>query len=234
MIDLGGTDFYIDVSSMPRHEFERYSTKLFDEWEMYVEKVLKLPDYALALEVEEGSIKGGGKITVVLGALYIGIAQYGSFISGVQTIRGQISSIGDFLVARATVPFSNHEVQPKVRRYGGSLDRLQKLFIKVQQGKVTAEKAMIEAEIIFGDEAENAPEFMRKIKSSLEETPLLAQQLALPLNTFEQEAIMQLSDKKKRPRSPRPSPEIPLGQQFRVEVWRDSKKDKRNIRVIQL
>lgn len=62
MIDLGATDFYIDVPSLPRHEFERYSTELFDEWEAYAEKVLRIPDYALALEVEEGSIKVGLKL----------------------------------------------------------------------------------------------------------------------------------------------------------------------------
>ena len=80
MIYLGGTDFYIDVPSLPRHEFEQYSTKLFDEWEAYVENALKIPDYSLALEVEEGSIKGSAKIAAALGAIYIGIGQYLSLI----------------------------------------------------------------------------------------------------------------------------------------------------------
>ena len=116
MIDLGATDFYIDVPSLPRHEFEKYSTKLFDEWESYVEQVLKIPDYALALQVEEGSIKGGAKIAATLYALYMGVGQYGSFISGVQTIQGQISSIGDFLAIHATTPFSSGEVKPVIKK----------------------------------------------------------------------------------------------------------------------
>jgi len=91
MIDLGGTDLYIDVPSLPRQEFERYSTNLFDEWESYIGKVLKIPDYALVLEIEEGSIKVNAKIAAYLYAIYIGIGQYGSFMSGTQTIQGQIS-----------------------------------------------------------------------------------------------------------------------------------------------
>lgn len=234
MIALGATDFYIDVPSLPRHEFERYSTKLFDEWEAYVGQVLKIPDYALALEVEEGSIKGGAKIAAALYALYIGIGQYGSFISGIQTIQGQISSVGDFLAAHATTPFSSSEVKPKIKKHSGSLGQLQRLFFKVQQGKITTEQAMLEAEIMFGDEAESEPDFMSEMKSSFENMPLLAKQLKLPLNIVEQDVFLQVSDKKRQPRAPRPKPEPPMGQQFRVEVWRDSKKDKRKVRVIKL
>lgn len=207
---------------------------MFDEWEAYVEKVLKIPDYALALEVEEGSIKGGAKIAAALYALYMGIGQYGSFISGVQTIQGQISSIGDFLATHATTPFSSNEVKPRIKKHSGSLGELRRLFFKVQQGKITAEQAMLEAEVIFGDEAKSEPDFMNKMKNSFENTPLLAKQLTLPLNTFEQDVFLQVSNKKSQPSSPRPKPEPPIGQQFRVEVWRDSKKEKRKVRVIQL
>lgn len=84
MIDLGGTDLYINVPSLPREEFERYSTNLFDEWESYIGKILKIPDYALALEIEEGSIKVSANIAAYIAAIYIGIGQYGSFMSGAQ------------------------------------------------------------------------------------------------------------------------------------------------------
>lgn len=234
MIDLGATDFYIDVPSLPRHEFEKYSTKLFDQWEAYVEQALKIPDYSLALEVEEGSIKGGAKIAATLYAIYLGIGQYGSFISGLQTIQSQVSSAGDFVAANSTSPFSSNNVKPKIKKHSGSLGELQRLFFKVQQGKITAEQAMLKAEILFGNEAKSEPDFMSELKSSLENTPLLAKQLKLPLDTFEQDALLQISNKKRQPSLPRPRPEPPIGQQFRVVVWRDSKKEKRNVRVIQL
>lgn len=232
MIDLGTTDFYIGVPSMPRHEFEEYSTRLFDEWEEYIEKTLVLPDYSLALEVEEGSVKGGGRIAVVLGALYIGIGNYGSFVSGLQTIRDQISSVGDFLVERATVPFDSNSLEPRVRKRGGSLSHLQRLFVKVQRGEITAEQAMHEAEALFGDDAATAPEFMKKLQESFEQTPQFPQQLPLPLDTLEQE--LPGNNKERQPRPSRPKPSLPAPQQFRVEVWRESKKGQRRVRVIQL
>jgi len=75
MINIGTTDFFIGVPCMPRNEFEMYSTRLFDEWEAQVDKTLTLSDYSIALELEEGSVKGVGKIAACLGALYIGIGQ---------------------------------------------------------------------------------------------------------------------------------------------------------------
>ncbi|WP_312976725.1 hypothetical protein [Stutzerimonas nitrititolerans] len=232
MIDLGGTDLYIDVPSLPRQEFERYSTNLFDEWESYIGKVLKIPDYALVLEIEEGSIKVNAKIAAYLYAIYIGIGQYGSFMSGTQTIQGQISSASDYLATHAAAPFSNSKAKPQIKKHSGSLGQLNRLFAKVQQGKITAEQAMIEAEKLFGEEEDSEPNFMSELKSSFENTPPLAKQLKLPLSEVETEIFQQTINNK--PRTPSPKPEPPIGQQFRVMVWRESKNKKRNVRVIEL
>lgn len=232
MIDLGGTDLYINVPSLPRDEFERYSTNLFDEWESYIGQILKIPDYALALEIEEGSIKVNAKIAAYLTALYIGIGQYGSFVSGAQTILGQISSASDYLATHAAAPFSSSKAKPQIKKYSGSLGQLNRLFVKVQQGKITAEQAIIEAESLLGEDAGSEPNFMNELKTSLENTPKFAKQLKLPLNEIEHEAFQQVTNKK--PRTPLPKPEQPIGQQFRVMVWRESKDKKRKVRVIEL
>lgn len=234
MIDLGVTEFYIDVPSLPRHEFETYSTKLFDEWEAYAEQVLKVPDYALSLEVEEGSIKGVARIATALCALYIGIGQYGSFVSGIQTIKGQVSSVADFLSVHAVAPFSSSNVKPRFKRNSGSLGKLHRLFAKVQQGKITAEQAMVEAEKIFGDEANSAPDFVDGMRISLEDMPVLAKQLELPLGDFGERFLLPPTMKASETRSRLPNPEVPIGQQFRVEVWRESKKEKRKVRIVNL
>jgi hypothetical protein len=234
MIDLGTTNFYIGVPSMPRDEFENYSTRLFDEWEDYVEKTLLLSDYSLALEVEEGSVKGIGKIVAFMGALYVGIGAYGSFISGVQTIRDQVSSVGDFLGERAGLPFGSSGVPPKIRKHGGSLAHLQRLFVKVQRGDLTPDQAMYEAESYFGDDAATSPEFMKKLEESLIQTPRFHQQIQLPLDTFESEGSLPSGEKGRLPRPSHPKPVVPPPLAFRVEVWRDSKKEQRKIRVIQL
>lgn len=180
MIDLGGTDLYINVPSLPRDEFEHYSTNLFDEWESYIGQTLKIPDYALALEIEEGSIKVNAKIAAYLTALYIGIGQYGSFMSGAQTILGQVSSASDYLATHAAAPFSSSKAKPQIKKYSGSLGQLNRLFVKVQQGKITAEQAMIEAESLLGEDAGSEPNFMTNLKASFENTPTLAKQLKLP------------------------------------------------------
>lgn len=233
MIDLGTTDFYIAVSSMPRREFERYSMHLFDEWEKYLVRKLNLPDYSLALEVEEGSVKGAGKIAAALGALYIGIGNYGSFISGLQLIRDQISEASDFLTKRAGAPFESSGVKPNVRKRGGSLASLQRLFVKVQRGEMTPDQAMQEAKVLFGDEAVTAPEFMQKLEESFDQTLHFHKQLPLPF--FAQEdGLPPSAGKGKVPRPSPYKPNWPPPPQFRIEVWRESKKEKRNVRVVTL
>lgn len=232
MIDLGTTDFYIGVPSMPRQELKRYSTRLFDEWEEYVSSTLKLSDYSLALEVEEGSVKGVGRIAAVLGTLYLGIGNYGGFVQGIEIIRSQVNSVGDYLVEHASSPFKASGCETKVRKRGGSLAHLQRLFVKVQSREITTEQAMLEAETLFGDEADAAPGFMCDLRKSFELVPLFHQQLPLLPDATDME--LDSGTKKGKPRPSRPLPTAPPPQHLRVEVWRDSKNGQRRVRVVQL
>lgn len=234
MFDLGTTDFHIAVPSMPRREFEKYSTRLFDEWVEYADRTLALPDYSFVLEVEEGSINGSDKIAVLLGVLYMGIGNYGSFISGLQTIRDQVSTAGDFLAEKAGSPFEATGVKPKIRKHSGSLGRLQRLFLKVQRGELTTEQALNEAENFLGDDAATAPEFMRKLEESLHDAPRFHLQQLLPLDAQETEVPFPFGERERLPRpSQRSIPTAP-GPHFRVEVWRETKRGQRKIRVVHL
>jgi len=234
MANIGTIDFYIGVPSLPREEFEEYSTRLFDEWESHVGNVLKLSDYSLALEVEEGSIKAVGKIVATLSVLYVGIGQYGSFISGLQTIHSQVRSVGDYLGKRASSPFESSNIKPKVRKRGESLASLQRLFVKVQQGTLTVEEAMKESEIILGSEAESAPEFMSELKKALKQTPLFPEQMLLPFVDANGEDIIQDSKKETKTHPSQPRKPIPTPDQYRIEVWREKRNGKRNVRIISL
>lgn len=234
MFDLGTTDFNIAIPSMPRREFERYSTRLFDEWDEYVEKTLSLTDYSLVLEVEEGSIIGKGKIAAYAGVMFLGISSYGSFVSGIQTIYEQVSTVGDFLAERAAIPFESSGVKAKVRKHGGSLARLQRLFLKVQRGEITVDQAMSEARDLVGDDAATVPEFMRKLEESLEQAPLFHQQQLLLLDVPGMEDSLPNSEKERLPRPSPKKPYLPPPLHLRVEVWRESKKGLRKIRVVQL
>jgi hypothetical protein len=234
MANIGTVDFYIGVPSLPRGELEEYSIQLFDEWEAYVEGVLTLPDYSLLLEVDEGSIKAFGRITAALVILYVGIGQYGSFITGLETIHNQVRSAGDYFGERASAPFSSINATPKVRKRGESLARLQSLFVKVQRGEIKVEEAMKESEAIFGTEAETSPDFMNEIKTSLEKTPLLPQQIQLPLVDLEGEPLSYEGEKQTKPKPYKPRTPVPKSDLYRVEIWRENKKGKRNMRVISL
>ncbi|MDT8385470.1 MAG: hypothetical protein RRB22_13770 [Gammaproteobacteria bacterium] len=233
MIDIGSTNFLIKVPSLPREEFERYSTNLFDEWERSVERTLILPDYSISLDVEEGSIKGGGKIAIALGALYLGIGQYGDFISGLETICGQVSYVSNALFESARSPFGGSNVNAKSRRSGGALSRLHTLFDKVQRGVLTTNEAMIEARNLFGKEGDENPEFICELQDQFEDAPRYPEQLSLISEEWVECGEQPIEDKKKIPQKPQPKP-IPLPQQYRVEIWRESKKDKKHVKVTKL
>lgn len=231
MANIGATEFYLGIPSLPRDDFEQYSTRLFDEWESYVDSVLKLPDYSIALEVEEGSIKAVGRVAATLGFLYVGIGQYGSFINGLETIHKQVRDVGDYLADRAGAPFEDSKTKPRIRKRGESLARLQRLFVKVQRGEMTIDKAMRESEAIFGSELEDAPEFANALKDSLEQTPLLPQQIRLPLVDADGKELIPDSTRRRDSRPSQPPEPAPIPEHYRVELWRESKNGKRNVRV---
>lgn len=233
MIEIGNSEFLIAVRSLAKDDFEIYSSRLFDTWDEYIEKSLKIPDYSISLEIEEGSIKGKGKIAVLASALYLGIANYGGFISGLQTIGGQVSYLNKKLVESAVSPFEESGVRTTYRNSGGALSHLNRLFQKVQKGELTADQAMIEAKLILGDDANSSPEFIQKLNEALALAPKYPKQESLFEVESELNGDNDEKSKKKPSRTPTPKPDIPINQ-FRVEIWRDSKRDKKNIRVSKL
>lgn len=233
MIDIGSTSFTINVPGLPRDEFEQYSTSLFDTWAADVESTLSISDFAISLEIEEGSIKGRGKIAVAVAALYLGIGQYGDFISGIHTIRGQVSTVSSGLFERARSPFGVSNVNAKVRRSGGALSRLETLFSKVQLRELTIDEAMSQAIALLGEEATSNPEFIAELKNQFENAPRYLEQIDL-LGEFPEKAVDIQLEQKKPPKNRKPPNEIAIPQKFRIEIWRESKKEKRHVKVTNL
>ncbi|MDH5302381.1 MAG: hypothetical protein OEW58_13600 [Gammaproteobacteria bacterium] len=231
MASIGSTYFYLGVPSLPPDEFEKYATRVFEEWEVYVGNNLSLQDYSLSLEFEEGSIKAASTIGATLAAIYIGIGQYGSFISGLETIQRQVKDAGDFLSERASAPFQGTRIKPRVQKRGDSLASLEKLFVKVQSSEITVDDAMAEAERIFGDELAEAPGFVGTLKNSLEDAPLYGKQISLPLEDFD---TGQLLPKEQHASLPKPKKPQPPKHKLRVEVWRETKESERKVRVVKL
>lgn len=232
MIDLGTTTFHIQVPSLPPSELESYSTSLFDTWESSVAQSLAIDDYALSLRIEEGSVRGLAKIAAFLGALYIGIGEYGSFINGLQVIRDQVAIVSAELTNSALIGLPAPTRAPKIRRSGAALAKLQTLFNKVQRGDLTADEAMQEAVALLGSDGSEAPQFMSALHSALTDAPRFPQQISLPYESQNEDFVeVDRLPHAPIPSLPRPAPAV---DRFRVEVWRDSKRAERHVTLIKL
>lgn len=183
--------------------------------------------------VEEGAIKAVGRIAATLGVLYISIGHYSSFISGLQIIHGQVRTVSGYLGERAAAPFLSSKAKPKVRRNGESLARLQTIFVKVQRGELSVDEAMAESQRLFGYELNEAVDFKSELQLSLEQAPLLPKQLSLPLADADGDEIS-LDEIQKIPRSPLPRTPAPDPDLYRVEISRETRKGKRDVRVVTL
>lgn len=233
MINIGATDFYLNVVSLPVEEFESYSTQLFDEWEDYVSNALKLPDYYLALDVQEGSISAKSRILVTATAFCGFLANYGSISSGVKNLYSDVSAIGNYLGVRAFAPFSDSEEKPKVSKRGEALSKLESLFVRVSNGSLTVDEAMTLAKKLLGEGADEVPGFLEELKNELESTP---SQMQLPIEEPEFQPVLTANDDDRKPNTPKPNPPKPKIQvirpdQYVIEIWRESKSSQRNVRV---
>jgi hypothetical protein len=166
--------------------------------------------------------------------LYAGICSYGDFIQGIQTIRSQVVTVGEYLAEKAHNSLGSNQPAPTVKKRSGALGKLQRLFERVQRREITVDEAIREAEIIIGDEVVAAPEFMERLNDSLKMVQKYPEQFILPLNGFDEEPIPAEKTKNQIPRQPRPIPALPPSNQLRVEIWRDSKRGKKKFRVTEL
>lgn len=182
----------------------------------------------MALDVQEGSISAKSKILVSATALCGFLASYGSISSGVKNLYSDISTIGNYLGARASAPFPEATEKPKFRKRGEALSKLESLFVRVGNGSISVDEAMTLAEKLLGEDAREVPEFMDELKSSLENTP---SQIQLPIE--EREFLPVLSEKEDDRKPSKPKPKTPMirPDQYRVEIWKESKRSKRNVRI---
>lgn len=231
MIDLGSTDFLIQVPSLPEAELTSLSTSLFDSWESYVAETLTVPDYSLFLQVEEGSIKGMATMGAILSAVYIGIGNYGSFISGIQTINEQLSATRKYLANETGKAFHCQGANTSIKKRGGTLAALQRLFVKVQKGELTPDAAVAQAAALLGPDIETAPGFQHDLESAFRTCPHFPEQQRLPLADDD---LQDLLGTKRPSRQPRPKPVLGPALQFRVEVWRESKSKRKETRIVRL
>lgn len=231
MLDLGQTEFRLAIPGVDPAILESLSNSLFDEWEEYVNQALTLSDYSLFLQVDEGSINGRGKIKAGASYLLSGIIFYGGFFSGLEIIGKQLGASRDFLAEHARSKFACPNYKATTRKSGGSPAYLQRLFARVQSGELTADEATYIAQNHLASEAEEAPGLIDALAEAFRECPKLPVQIPLPLEELDQIPIPE-SAPRNSPSSPKPkNPDLPPALQYRVEVWRDSKGNKKKSKV---
>jgi len=115
-----------------------------------------------------------------------------------------------------------------VSKNEGALSRLHRLFDKVQSGVLTADEAMIEVKTLFGEKVSQFQNLFVNCNSSLKMHHGIQSSLSLIDEEWEECAEEPTEGKK---RTPRP---IPIPQHYRIEIWRESKKDKKHVRVTNL
>ena len=179
MLNIGQTSFDIRVPSLPRDQFESYSTNLFDVWEREVAGAISFDDYAISLEVEEGSITGRGKIAVAAGVLYFGIGNYGDFIGGLETIYGQVTYVGERLFQAAKFPVGGNSASASKRTSAGAISSMRYFFEGVRNGSLTVDEAMNKFEKMLGSELAENSAFVQDMRSQLEAAPTYPEQLSL-------------------------------------------------------
>ncbi|UGB45242.1 hypothetical protein LQ772_14850 [Frateuria edaphi] len=233
MLDLVTTSFYIKAPLFKKEAFERYSTELFDEWDRHVEKHLALSDYAVTLVVEEGSIKGVARVGAAVGALYLAIGNYGSFISGMQIIREQAAYVSNTLFDEAKHRFGCKGTRGNSKQTGGEVYYLKNLFERVQRGQVTPNQAVAEVQDRWGHEASNSPQFMQELAQSLARAPRHPEQLPMADEFWEPCGEPEAPPFAPKLRRPAP-PGKPVPQQYRIEIFRPKKGGLKKVKLTKL
>lgn len=233
MLDVVTTSFFIKAPDLERDAFARYSNQLFDDWDEYVEAHLDLSDYAVTLVVEEGSIKGLGRVAAAAGALYIAIGNYGGFVSGVQTIRQQASYVTDALFDQAKKRFGCSSTRGNSKQSGGEIYYLKNLFDRVQSGKLTPDEAMDEVQNRWGHEAMNSPEMLQDLAATLANAPRHPEQLPMTKEFWEPCEDIQVITRLPKPRHPK-EPEVPISHHYRIEIHRPRKGARKKVELTEI
>ncbi len=233
MLDVVRTSFYIKAPAFAKEDFEHYSTMLFDEWDAYIEKYLNLPDYSVTLVIEEGSIKGLGKIAATAGAIYIAIGNYGGFVSGVQAIQEQASYVTSALFDKAKQNFGCRDARGNSKQSGGEIYYLRKLLEQVQHGKITPDEAIHSIQNRWGKESEKIPTFLDELTVELNKIPRYPEQLSMPDEFWEmcEEVEIPISHPKPTPKLPREL-DLPIPLHYRIEISRPRKGGNKKIKLI--
>lgn len=218
MLDLGSASFRLEGPEFGRERLAAYAEDLFGEFDRRLEIGLRLPDYAIRLELEQGSLKIKVGVLARLTVLYLGIANYGSFRDGLREIHSDLQTVqADF--ARAAAASARVKRDPVIRRNAGTIGKLERLFLRVQRQELSPEEATRQAIELLGREDAVPPNFETELRRAMASCPRDPIQIRLPYPEEDEPADQELPE----PRRPRKEPPIADRRRYRIEMSRESK-----------
>ncbi len=230
---------HIEFKHLTQDELKEVANYAFDLASSAMPKYLKIKDTEIHVRIEEGSLKSKITIGAALSTLYFGIATYGSFVRGVNTIVDQLHDVTHYINQEMIKHLKPGKQGIIARRNStGVPGKLQKLFKEVEQGKLSADDATTMALSLLRQSSEGIPEEIEKdIKKSVSEikpnqTLYDEERIEVPAEEIPSEA-----KKDKQPFKQRKYPlDIPFHDRPRrrrklgVEVWKTPLDSKRKIR----
>ncbi len=233
MIEISRAQFHLDAPSVSGAKLKRYAKDLFDEFDRVASERLPLEDYAIHLDIEEGSIKGKGTILATVAALYFGIGHFGGFVQGLREISGLAKGIGDSLINIA--PKKLHVPENALRskyRDSGTISQLERLFEAVRRGEIDPAEATKRAiELMNEADSELPKKFVDDLGAAINDIKKYPEQIELPLPIVSP-AIEIPSPRRNRRKGQGTQAVITPSTKLRVEVWRERKNGKTLVRII--
>lgn len=234
MVDIITSNFYLKAGEYDKKDFEAYSIDLFEKWSSDVKSTITFEDYYLYLVVEEGSVKGVGKVVAgSLTALYFGIASYGSFVSGVKIISSQADYVTQQLFTSAKLIFDIEAKRGNTRKTTGSIQYLRRLFEQVERKEMTPDQAIEDIISYFGDEAYSVPGFIEDVSNSFYQLGKLPDQLPFDEELFPMpvDAVPEILENRgaSTPQKPRPKPDPT--DHYRIVITRSSRSQDRKVTI---
>lgn len=236
MISIGEGHFHLESAPLNEKALRAHARHLFKDFDRAASDYLPLEDYGLHLEVEQGSIKGKTIVLASLGALYVGVGQFGSFIQGLREIGSLAKTVNEEVLRQAPSEFNLPQNGTRWRRSdSATLGQLRKLFDSVARGELAPADATRRALELLEDGGTIPDDFARDLEKAVGEIKLNPQQLDLWRGEIP-DLLVSRPLPERRPGLPR-SKELAMASsrnRLRIEVHREHKDGKTVVRLIAL
>jgi hypothetical protein len=180
MIPVARAYFRFDIPAPPEDQLFLYARRLFSQLDGAAETLLPFDDYSLFIAVEEGSVKGGGKVMVRAAALVGLISGYGSFMQGLREVGATGRAVADYFVETAADEVPGEAVGPDwSHKDSGAVRRLENLFVRVRDRELSPEQAAELAVHLLSRDDDLTDEATRQIEEAFQSTSRNPEQLEL-------------------------------------------------------